>query len=294
MDSKNVVIRIALIIICVFCSLLAWSSFRKLRNVEFEFNERKANLVKENLDLKDRLESLKEVVNKRMDNLTSAEEERESFDDKLGTLRSENEKITEAYNKLHLDYTTLLTEREEVIRQLVGLKEETLSLAQKISDLENNPIVERMRNAIYTEENEQIRKVLSDALRNIELVKSGRSVDLTPIVVVGSEEEKQQAEEPAPKTDDTKEKADLIKTKVGNILSVSIDSNIVVINIGRRDKIEEGDRCEVLKSGRGIAYGEVLRVRYNISAIYIDEIKYGNFMKDIEEGDKVLFLEFGS
>jgi hypothetical protein len=59
-QGKNPLVEVAVAIVCVFLIILALSSFRNSKKMELEFNEKKATLVKENLDLKDRLDSLQE------------------------------------------------------------------------------------------------------------------------------------------------------------------------------------------------------------------------------------------
>lgn len=308
MESKEMIIRIILAIVCVFCIILVWSSFSNLKKTELEFNEKKATLVKENLDLKDRLESIQDIVNKKIETAAVLEKERETVNNNLSALKEMNGKLSRAYNKININYNALMAERETMLKQLEELKKETLSLASKVSDLEKSPLIERIKEAMNNEENENIKKVLEDALHNIELIKSGKSVNLTPIVVESKAAENKPAEEKGEdegsgaeqnSTAQTAAPASANKTSTpvivgqGNVVSSDSNNNLIIINLGRKDKMKEGLRCAVLKNDEEIASGEIISVRYNISAVYIDDVKYKNSISEIKEGDKILIKAEG-
>ncbi|MDD5174101.1 MAG: hypothetical protein PHV48_04680, partial [Candidatus Omnitrophica bacterium] len=120
--------------------------------------------------------------------------------------------------------------------------------------------------------NENIRMVLDDSLRKIELIKEGKAVNLEPIVV---------------KDDNALQSALLDQEnaqKKGEVLSLDKKSSLVVINLGRKEGVKEGDRLRIFKDADQIAGGEVISVRYRISAAVIDDIRYKSTIDDIKEG----------
>lgn len=294
MDNKDTLIRIILAVVCIFCIVLVWSSFGNLKKMELDFNEKKATLVKENLDLKDRLESLQDVVNKKTEAAAALEKEKEDINGKLVLLKEENKKLTKAYGRLNVNYNAMLAEKEAMIKQLEELKRETIALATQVTDLEKSPPIERIKEAMNKEENENVKKVLGEALRNIELIKAGKSVDLAPIVV-GAKENKAAEQIPAalvnPPAPVEEARPKAPSARSGAVVSSDTKNNLIIINLGRKDKIKEGQKCAVLADDEEIASGEIISVRYDISAAYIDEFKYKNSIHDIKEGDKVAVRE---
>lgn len=155
--------------------------------MELEFNEKKATLIKDNLDLKDRIQSLEEIASKKTNALVVVEKEKTELEAKLKTLREENEKLSNNYKELKLSYTALTSKKEDFVRQFEELNEKNQYLSERISELENSPLVQRIKEALPQEQNEKIKTVLENALRNIELIQQGRPIDLGPIVVSGKE-----------------------------------------------------------------------------------------------------------
>jgi len=273
MQNKNTLINAALITVSVFAVIIAFSSFRHLKRMEFEFNEKKAVIVKENLDLKDRIDSIQELVNQKIESIGILEKEKKSFEDEVSLIKKENDKIIESY-----------------VKQLDTIKKKNVTLKRKVTQLEKSPIITRIKDMIEKEDNENIKKVLADTLNKVELIKAGKSVNLEPIIVTkketplvqdierSTEETGVNAQPPAP-------------GKEGVVLSVDKKNNLVVINLGHKDNIKEGDRIKILKDGREIARAEVLSIRYRIAAAFVDYLGPRCTISDISEGCKVLVIE---
>jgi len=280
--GKDPVLKIVLILVCLLSIFLVWSSFQYMKRMEADFSQQRARFTKDNQDLKDRLDSLQDMVDRKTEALGALEKEKASLSEKISALQEANRKLEKAYGKLQVSHTYLLGEKEMIIKQFDDVREGMLDLAKKITELEQSPAVDRIRDALYKEENAKVKKILEDALRNIELVRAGKPVNLKPIVVVGKEStgapaqgETQMQEMPAAGT-------------AGKVLLVDEVANLVVIDLGRKDNIRQGSRCAILKDTREVASGEIVSIRYNLSTVYIDDMKGINFVGEVKQGDEVV------
>lgn len=265
MHNKNILIGIVLLTVSIVSIVAAVSFFQALKKTELDFNQKKATLVKDNLDLKDRLDSIQDLIAQKTEAVAAAEKERKALEQELGILKKENE-------------TIIASSGEEI----ESLKQKSLILKKKIYTLENSSIVQRLKEAIDKEKNENIKKVLDDSLKKIELIREGKSVNLEPIVV--KEDDAPQAVTITPSV---REKAG----KKGAVLSLDRKSSLVVINLGRKEDVKEGDKLHIFKEDTQIAGGEIISVRYRISAAVIDDILYKNTISDIKEGYKIIVAE---
>ena len=291
MQNKNTLLVFVLLAVSTLCIFLALSSWRRLKNMELEFNEKKATLIRDNLDLKDRIQSLEEMVSKRSDDLVVLEKEKAELEASLKTLREENEKLSNDYKELKLTYTTLTSKKEDFSRQLEELEEKNRYLSGRITELENSPLVQRIREALPGEQNEKVKKVLADALHNVELIQQGKPVDLGPIVVTGKDNTEEEKMPNVLSTQDLPKKtAPALANSAGNtgrVISVDAKNSLLVIDLGTEDGILPGDRCVVLKDEKVVASAEIISVRYKISAAFVDDVRYKNALTDIKEGDRV-------
>jgi len=264
MQDKQRLIGVVLIAACAFSIVLAISSFRNLKKMELEFNEKKANLVKENLELKDRIDSIQQIVSQKTASADIMEKEKKDLEEQLQTLKEENEKIISSNNE-----------------QLDTLKKKNSVLKKRVATLENSPIVQRIKEAIQTEDNDNVKNVLEDTANKIEMIRSGKSVSLEPIVVTRQQQEtllNQASKTAAPPAQEA---------KTGVILSLDKKNNLMVINLGRKDNVKDGDRCRIFKKDKMIARAQIISTRYRIAAAFIDDIQYKYTINDIEENLKV-------
>jgi hypothetical protein len=244
--------------------LLALSSFRNIKKTELDFNQKKAILIKENLDLKDSVDSLQETIKQKTAALGAVEKEKAALEEQVNALK-----------------TAAASFRETSDKELVALKQRTLLLNKKIYTLKKTPIAQRIRSAIDKEENEKIKKVLEDSANKIDMIREGKSVDLEPIIVT-----KKGSETPS----SAKEKSTVSQKKEvrsGVVLSVDKKNNLIVINLGRNDGVKEGYVCQILKDGQVIGAAEIMSVRYRVSAAYVKGTQYKVSMDDIKEGCRV-------
>ena len=263
MQNKSTLFSAILITVCVFLLVITISTFRSLKKMELEFNEKKATLVKEGLELKDKLNSLQEDFNKKAASVGVIEKEKKELESQIDQIKEEQGKIISSYTQ-----------------ELDALKKKNEFLKKSISALERSPLITRIRAAIMKEDNEDIKKLLQNTLDKIELIKSGKSVNLEPIVVTKKEDSA--AAEYATMKPEGRE---------GAIISLDPKNNLMVINLGTKDNLKEGNRCKILRDGQEIAQAEILSVRYRIAAAFIDDIQYRYTINDIKEGYKVVVTE---
>lgn len=268
MHSKKTLLGAILLSITIFSVILAGSIYHHLKKAEADFKSKEAALVKANIDLKDEIVDAREEIMQKAASMTLLEEE--------------NQKLKYEYSE-----------------EFEALKEENTILADKIAQLEEKPLIEHLRDAINTERNRNVRKFLEKVLYNIVLVKSGKNVELEPIVVATKEEEiisepeeiKKSTKKARVKTEPEEEQPSFLVGKKGKILSVDRRFNLIVINLGRNDNVKEEDRCIILKDDKAIGEARIINLRYRVSAAFVDEMESGYNIRKIQEGYEVLVKE---
>ena len=265
--SKCVIWQVALAAITVFLVLFAYSSYNNLKKMRLEFNEKKSTLIKENLDLKSRLDSIQEMIDQKTISFDVLGQEKKKMEEEVGLLKKENDRLIGASKS-----------------RLRDVKQQNAVLKKKIAALENSPLVQKIKETLENESNESVKKVVEGALNKIELIKGGNPVALEPIVVTVEEGEmagksRQEGEAPAPRGD--------VK---GAILSVDRKDNLIVINIGSKENVREGDRLEILKDAKEIARAEVISARSGLSAAVVESIDPAYTINSIKENDDVIVL----
>ena len=160
MQSKKSLLWALLISVSIFCVILSFLMYRHLKEKELEFNTNKARLIKENMDLKDNVSTLKDELVKQAEAVTH--------------LGEENQKL-----------------KDEYVGVVDKLREENAAFGARIKELEGRPLIQQLRDAAYNEDNENLRKFLEKVLYNIVLIKSGKSIELEPTVVAEHGEDSQ-------------------------------------------------------------------------------------------------------
>ncbi len=266
MENKNTALTITLILVCALSVLSALLLFRYVKKVESDYTEKEASLIKENMDLIDQMDNMKITIGEKTKEIKHIERAKEKLTEKIKSIEEENKKLEELYiGRIEV----LDNEKEELAKEVKALKEASL--------------VEIIRKGAEAEEDENIRKLLERTLQNIELIKSGNVVDLKPIVVSQGKEAKEVTL--------SEITASLPQDAVGEVLSVDRQSNLIVINLGAKDKVGEGRRLAIMDDGAEIATGEVINSRYRVSAAFIDDISHKHTIHDIKTGYKVLMEE---
>lgn len=206
-------------------------------------------------------------------------------------LRAENEvlkKEAEKYQEKLRDAERRIEEAETVIQkpesppslpaevstgQTIGLVEELKKLDRRITFLhgyirkiENASVNFYLDRAMKRSEKKSIKAILEKAIESVKAVMEGK---------------------PDAAADKTK------SSFYGEALSFSGKENLMIINMGVKDGVKEGDKCVVYKDGAEIAYGEILSVRYRISAAVINDLAAGYKVKDLQKGCQVSIIPEG-
>jgi hypothetical protein len=277
MKNLNVLISAVLIILAVIAIIAASLVFRSVSVKESEFNRIKADLIKENLDLKDRIDNLLKITTEKEGIIIENQLKISEKDEKIAFLKEEKNAI-----KSELD---MLKKRTQEIEntysiKLDALKQENEFLTKKVSELEKlerRPTLEQLKEALAKQEDEKVKKILEEVGYEVEIVEPGEPVELEPIVV---------------NSGDTGSggfnNSFANQENAGEILSVDVKNNLIAISMGRKDNLEEGQRCLILKDGKRIASAEIISVRYRISAAFVDDIEYTYSINSLEKGDSVL------
>lgn len=261
-NTTRTIVGAVLVSISIFSLFLCASLYQQMKATESKFNKEKATLIKEGMDLQDKIDALAKEVKEKTSAVSVVESEKKSILEKAKALEDEKRVMAERY-----------------MRDIEALKKENDLLNRKVESSANISLTQFLKEASAKEENETIKKLIEILLSKIELVKAGKSVNLEPIVVIGEAAAAQQKE------------AEGAQGKTGKILSVDKNNNLIVIDIGRASGVKEAQRCIILKDDKEIASGEVISTRYKISAVFVGEIKYGYTINDIKEGDGVSVKE---
>jgi hypothetical protein len=270
MEGKNTLFIIILVIVCALSISFVALSYKYAKDIELEYTEKEASIIKENMDLRDWVESEKEKLKEKIKEINAVKREKENLVFKLASAEEKNERLKELYSKQ--------------IKTLEGEKE---IIQKEIRALKKMPLIEVIRKAKNAEEDENTKKVLERTLHNMELIKSGNVVDLKPIVVVEEEGPKAAVSSFTEKAKVSKI-ASSVQNVSGEILSVDRDNNLVVVSLGSKDGMREGGRLEIFNEEEKIASAEIINARYRISAAFIDDIRYKYTVRDIKNGNKVL------
>ena len=249
MQTKKTLARTALFVVCVILAILASILALHVANTDSTFKNTKATLLKENLDLKNRIDSLQEMLKQKSAAYDVFEKERITIQEQLDAMKRENDKTLAAYTE-----------------QLETLKRKNLGLKKRISSLEKTPLLERVKEALKEEGNESIKKLLNDTLGRMEQAKEDKVVSLEPIVV----------------------SSEVKKPAGGIVRSLDRGNSLVVISLGRKDGLKEGDRLMVLKDDQEMALVEVINARYDMAAAFVYNVQHPYTINDIQEGYPVM------
>ena len=85
MQNRNNLSITALIIICVFFIFLSLSFFKNVKKMELEYKDQKAVLLKENINLRVRIDSLQNAVDQKIESVSAMEQEKEALE-KIGQM----------------------------------------------------------------------------------------------------------------------------------------------------------------------------------------------------------------
>jgi hypothetical protein len=178
----------------------------------------------------------------------------------------------ETYKKNYEEQIAFLKEENDKLRSGVDQKIDELTkkkslLKKRIHKMETAPIDKWIKSMMAGQSDQKIKNILKDALDKVELVQSGKAVTLEPIEVSAA-------------------------NKKGTILSIDRKNDLIVISVGSKDGLMEGDRFNIFsRDGKEIASAEVISARYAIAAAFVDSMNYGVNINSIKEGFSVAMVE---
>ena len=237
--------------------------YRSISKAELDFNEKKTLLAKENLELKNNVDSVQATLNDKLEAIDEREYRNKILDGQFAILTKENERLMKSNAE-----------------QLEAFKRKKEALERRIRVLENITTIRYVREAISKETNEEIKRLLEDTLNKIGLIGSGMSINPEPVFTPVLETLESVTAPPVSQENEKK----------GVILSFDSNSQLAVISLGRKDEIKEGDVCKISRDGQEIGSGEVMSVRYRIAAVFVNEIQNRYTIYNIRECDKAIVV----
>lgn len=288
MRSKNTLLDFVFITICIFSLVLVVFMFNQLKTTKSEFNEEKDVLVQEKSDLEERVESIQKIIDQKADTLIRIEGEKKSLEEELNVLKEETKRQIQTYSN-----------------ELDTLRINNASLAGRITALEKKPLLQSLSEAIAKEKDEKVKKILERALyrahsiytkkgiepefivapSKLEFIEDGPGAE--PVIEKGEAEGERKEEKKITSVFGVSGK---IK-KQGKVLFLDKTYNMVIINLGNIDDMKDGDRCIILEKGKETAQGEIIGVRYKVSAVLVDGLIQNYTLADIKEGHDVIVFE---
>jgi chromosome segregation ATPase len=225
-------------------------SLLKERNV-IELELKNATIQKEDLE---RQASYNEKLAKALsEDLVREKNDKEALVSQLDKLRDDNSQMRARIKDLENTKTTLY-------KKIDNLEQERNALKNKLVETES-VVAERVDEIV------KIKKDLTDfqAEDISKVVPGSRTVELSPIVVVGKEDS-------------------AMPTLTGRVLSVNKENEFVVIDLGEAAGAGVNDKFNIYRNEKYIATVVVIQMRRDISAADILEIAVN---EDIQIGDIV-------
>ena len=275
MPNKNLIFKITAVI-CAFSILTAWYFQGRAKRIEENFKNKEAVFLKNEFEFKNQINSLESLLKEKTGLISTLEDEKNSMTAQIESIRAEGEKVKKAYKELK----TASSQKKDTSKGMEALKKENIALKKRVSSLENDPLVKKLRELGGENPDSAARKILEATLQNIERAQTGQAVDLTPIVIT-------KALKDLPP--DIKQEMIYANAKV---ISVDPQNSLAVINAGKKGNLEVNDGCIILnEKGDALGYGEVISVRYQIAAVFIKKMQFDYKISDIKEGAKVLIAK---
>jgi len=282
MKNQNIVIIVVLVIISLLCMVMAWAMFQNLKNSEAEFNRTKAELISRNLDLKERIDNLQSLMLQKDEEVSKSTLELADKTSMISFLEKEKKSIKSELIELRKQTKELQSTHSSQVETLI---KENEFLSKRIEELEKQTPVESLKKALSEEDEKKVRKILEGVGYEAKMVGSGNAVDLDRVVV------KEGIMPVDIEIENTSDQSLIPLEKLGKVLSVDRENNLLVIDMGRQDGVEEGQQCIILEGNKEIASAEIISTRYRISAAVIEHIRYGFNINDIKKDNDALVLK---
>lgn len=244
-----------LIIACIFMAILSFSIYSHMRGIDAKYKTEKAAFIKEKMDLKDELDSIKSDLKLKTDSIASLESEKKAAADELSQIKK---------SMVDLEARTSM-EKDSLIKSANKKAE------KEVPSLNGYTPVQAIKELASRETNESVRKFLDNVVEKLNMITEGKVVALEPIVVTNTET-------PQATVNDERQ---------GSVISFDKGSGLVIVNIGRDHSIREGQKLTLYNEKDPIAKATVIKLRYKVSAAVIETYLGKNSAKDVKEGLRV-------
>jgi hypothetical protein len=258
MSDKGKLPTIILAILCAFLALITISIFRYTGSITTDFKNKEAGFIAKTTEYKNQLESLQAAIEQKASALITAENKTKEVEHQIALLREESGKIRAEFDEARHNF-----------------QKRSLEMKQKLARFEEASVESLIREALKKEESDSVKRVLSDSLASVELIKANKAVDLEPIVVT-----KQGASAQGIDANDA--------SRAITVVALDRKSKLIAINAGRRDSLKEGDRLTVMRNGKELVSAQVVAVRYRVATAFVDQNRHNYSIKDIREGDEIV------
>lgn len=250
MRDKEKLPTIVLAILCAILTLMTISLFRYTGNIKSDFKKKEADFIVKTTEYKNQLELLQATIDQKTIALATADTKTKEIERQIALLREESGKV-----------------RAEFDADRRNFQKRSLELKERLDKYDGASIENLIRQALEKEESDGVKRLLTDSLSRIELIRENKAVDLEPIVVT-----KGGASERASIT----------------VVALDKKNKLIAINAGRNDGLKEGDRLTVMRDGKELVSAQVVAVRYRVATAFVDQNRHNFSMKNIREGDEIV------
>ena len=261
-----------------------WSNIlRDKANLELQLNSLQRLLEKKDKQIQD-VEQSKQQLQARLQRLSHEKQQLEAKLAEVKKLVSDLSSSLQQEKQEKLKYVQELqrleTEQQNLTARVTSVEEERKHLQQKIVQLKQQLQLAQKQKEAYNKRLAEINQILEDKMLEVTKLKKDLEVALENIKKLSYNISSSQAVT-LPKIE--------VKTKrvEGKILQVDCDNGFVIIDLGRRDGLKEGMKCNVYRKGELIAKLEVIKTEEVTSAARIVK---GLPYDQITESDSVAIL----
>ncbi|OQX83408.1 MAG: hypothetical protein B6D53_02495 [Candidatus Omnitrophica bacterium 4484_49] len=261
-----------------------------------------SHVLREKANLELRLGSLERLLRKKDEQIQRFQEEKRTLQSSLENLSASKKQLQEKIadikkivgnlsasleqekeEKLHYveEMQRLETENQEFAHRLAQMKQEKDELEKRISQLKQQLALAYREKEEYNKRLAGINQILEDKMLEVTKLKQDLEIALENVKKLSYGLSSSQAVE-LPKIEVKSQKTE------GKVLRVDLENGFVVIDLGRRDGVREGSRCDVYRGGELIAKLEIIKTEEVTSAA---RIVNGLPQKPVVENDTVVVLK---
>jgi chromosome segregation ATPase len=261
-----------------------------------------SNLLRDKANLELRLNSLERLLSQKDELIQNFEQERKNLHQTLEKLRDDKKQLEvkiadikkivadlsssleqEKKEKLHYveEMQRLEAQNKEFAGRLEKIKQEKETLEKKIAELNQQLMQAQQEKQEYSKRLAGINQILEDKMLEVTKLKQDLEIALENVKKLSYGLVSPEAVK-LPKIEVKSQ------TLEGKILRVDPDNGFVIVDLGKRDGITEGMKCNVYREGKLIAKLEVIKAEEVTSAARIIN---GLPQEPVIENDSVVFLK---